>query len=439
MVRRGVPLPQLIRLSRLNLVRCERGEIDITLNRPEVFMLTNAAIKAARPAARIYKLADAGGLYLAVLPGGTKSFRLKYREGGKERLQVLGRWPELGLADARACRDQARIERARGACMDVRNGKRPCFEEIARDWHERRRDRWSPEHAADVLASLERDVFPAIGVNPIGSIEADEVLAVLHAVEARGCIETARRLRERIAAVFDLAILLKAAKANPAAAIAAELSLRPVQQPQLALADLDASRALVNAVDHLSGPGQLVRLAHRFLALTAVRLGTLRAADWSEFENLDGDEPAWRIPPAKLKLRKAKKADPKAELIVPLSRQAVQVLRALRAHQNHDTWPQAGLLFPGRRPGNPIGEAAIGDLIKRAGFAGLHVPHGWRSTFSTLLNERWREDRALIDQALGHVGGLSKVEAAYNRAEHLAQRRDLFQRWADLLIPLARP
>jgi integrase len=131
-----------------------------------------------------------------------------------------------------------------------------------------------------------------------------------------------------------------------------------------------------------------------------------------------------------MKLTKVRKADPAAEHIVPLSRQALEVLRIL-----HMLTGGGELMFPGRRHGRPIGEGAIGELYDLAGYAGRHVPHGWRASFSTILNDARPEDRALIDQALAHASHKGKVEAAYNRSQQLERMADLFQRWADLLEP----
>jgi integrase len=131
-----------------------------------------------------------------------------------------------------------------------------------------------------------------------------------------------------------------------------------------------------------------------------------------------------------MKLTKVKKADPSAEHVIPLSRQAVAVAKQLL-----ELVGGGELLFPGRRRGRPIGEGAIGELYDQAGYAGRHVPHGWRATFSTLLNDRFPGDRGLIDQALAHVAHKGRVEAAYNRAQHQERMRDLFQRWADLIAP----
>jgi integrase len=405
-------------------------------------MLTNAAVKAAQPGARPYKLHDSGGLHLLVRPTGSKTFRMKYRRRGSEQLLTIGSWPETSLGDARARRDQARDQLDRNVDIKVNAAADgiTTFEQLARRWHTRRSPRWSPEHSADVLASLERDVFPAIGALEPRSIDAQAVLELLLKVEDRGRIETARRLRERISGVFRSGIPLHVCNSDPAALISDELSPRPVQVPQAAITDVDELRRLVDQVAALNAP-IMHKYASNLLGLTVVRLATLRGGLWTEIEGVDGislipaDRPIWRIPPARMKLTKVRKADPAAEHIVPLSRQAVAVLRAL-----HLLTGAGELLFPGRRRGRPIGEGAIGELYDAAGYAGRHVPHGWRASFSTILNGHYAKlhgderMRTLIDQCLAHATK-SKVEGAYNRAQLLEQHAEVFQTWADIIAP----
>jgi integrase len=421
-------------------------------------MLTNATVKAAQPAARPYKLFDAGGLHLLVRPSGSKTWRLKFKRKGKEQLITFGQWPELSLGDARTRRDEIRDQLRRGVDIKVNslrsriaNDDVRTFEQLARAWHERRNPRWSTEHAADVIASLERDVFPSIGGADPRAISAQDVLAILTQVESRGCIETARRLRERISGVFRFGIPLQICNSDPAALISDELSPRPVQRPQPAITDLTELVKLFHLVDDLQA-SVITKLASRILAFTAVRLGTLRGARWDELGGIPGlgtsnpgknasqgcnfasgscSSAIWRIPPARMKLTKVRKGDPSAEHLVPLSRQAVAALQEL-----HKITGGSELLFPGRRRGRPIGEGAIGELYDAAGYAGRHVPHGWRASFSTILNERFPDDRALIDQALAHASAKGRVEAAYNRSEQLGRMADLFQRWADLIEPV---
>lgn len=405
-------------------------------------MLTIAQVKAAASRERAYKLSDAGGLYLFVAPTGLRSWRMKYRFAGKERLLTFGSFPEISLADARALRDDARqslrqhidpgaIKRqaAAVAAMQVLT-----FETMAREWHVHQRPRWTDVHARDILASLERDVFPAIGAEPLASINPPRVLEVLRAVERRGCLESARRLRQRISAVFTLAMSEGRASHDPAAIVRKALAPSMGSRRQPALLELEDARALLAECD-IRDATVATKLASRFLALTAVRLACVRGAEWDEFEGVDWSGqligpslPVWRLPAEKLKLTVAKKADVQNAHVVPLSVEAVDVLRAARAAGGSDRY-----VFGAAASKAQLSESAIGRLYGQTRFAERHVPHGWRATFSTLLNERMPGNRALIDQALGHVAK-DKVEAAYNRAAQMARRRALFQAWGSMLI-----
>lgn len=389
--------------------------------------LSSAAVKAARPRSRAYKMFDERGLFLFVTPTGLRSWRLKYRIDGREKLLTLGQWPDLQLGDARDRAEQARALVAQG--VDPSGTKRAAaqictFEMVARQWHALQTEYWTERHAADVLDSLARDVFPEIGDMPIGAITTPVVLQALRAVEARGSIETARRIRQRISGVFAFAVAEGLAEQDPAAIVGKALRPAPPVRPQPALIDIEDARALLDACERAGGP-PIIRQASRFLALTAVRMGALLGARWDEFADLDGAAPLWRVPATRMKLKKARKADPANDHLVPLCRQAVAILKAVRENGHGARSPA---VFP-------IRPAAIGALYARAGYAGRHVPHGWRASFSTILNEHFPLERGTIDMALAHVQkGQSESEGAYNRAQLLAQRRDLFQRWGDMLI-----
>lgn len=388
-------------------------------------MLTIAAAKAATPRTRGYKLSDSHGLHLFVAPTGTKSWRQKYRFGGREKLLTFGRFPDLSLAEAR--------QRSAAAKAQLQGGIDPGaaaigigFESVARAWHELQRPRWSPTHAGDVLSSLERDVFPKVGNKPITEIGAGELLAIVRQLERRACVATARRLRQRLSAVFRFAKSQELVTEDPASALDQAMLPAPLARPMAAIETIEQARALLNACDAAGGIAS-IRLAARFLALTAVRLGALRGADWIEFANLDGDAPTWTIPADRMKLSRAKKAEERFAHIVPLSRPAIACLEEARHFSRGP-----GLVFRGRDGASPIGAGAIGALIARAGFAGRHVPHGWRASFSTILNEELPSERDAIDKALAHAG-MGKVEAAYNRSGQLDRRRALFDRWGALL------
>ena len=393
-------------------------------------MLTNAAVKAARPRAVAYKLFDDGGLHLYVAPTGRKSFRIKYRFSGKELLLTIGAIPEVSLDAARVRRDQVRDLLGRG--LDPRTvstaqaGATRVFEDVARQWHAHMRRRWTGVHAGDVLRTLERDVFPAIGAMPIGAITVPVILNALRVIEDRGSLETARRVRQRISAVFGFAMAEDLVDQDPAAIVTKALTPPAPARHHPALLEIVDARALLAAADVVD-VAPVVRLASRFLALTAVRLAAVRGARWEEIEDLNGPAPLWRVPAARMKLAAAKKLDARNDHIVPLSRQAVQLL-----HEAFELGHGAGLIFPAGDHTTPIGEAAIGALHSRAGFGGRHVPHGWRATFATILNELCPGEHTAIDRALAH-SPKDKVAAAYDRSEQLARRRRLFQVWADEL------
>ena len=402
-------------------------------------MLTNAAVKAARPRAAAYKLADAGGLHLYVAPTGYKGFRMRFRVAGREQLLTIGAWPEISLDAARARCAEAREQLGRGEdprMMQPRARELASFEPIGRRWHEHMCRRWTEVHAGDVLASLERDVFPAIGAMPLAAITPPVVLNALRLVEQRGRLETVRRVRQRISAVFAFAMSEGLVDSDPAAIVGRALMPPAPARRQPALLDLGQARELLAAVDQLAAAPS-TKLASRFLALTAVRLAAVRGARWQEIEDLDGPTPLWRVPAARMKLAAAKKLDSGHDHIVPLSAEAVAVLGAARNMHCGDAIMHDELIFCGRAASAPIGEAAIGALYDRAGYAGRHVPHGWRATFATILNERLPEERYAIDAALAHAPK-DKVEAAYNRSEQLARRRRLFDAWGTLLAGLNR-
>jgi integrase len=390
-------------------------------------MLTDAAVRAAKPKDKAYKLSDAGGLYLFVAPAGGKLWRMRYTFQGKEKLLSFGPYPEVTLGKARDQRDEARAM--------LRDGKDPglqkkirralnsdltnTFEVIARDWHSRNKPTWTERHAQDVIDSLENFVFPTLGRLPVNEITPPMVLKVLREIEDRPAPETARRVRQRVSAIFVYAIALGIGETDPAAIVRGAMA-PVVKTRQPAITDLVEARAVLAAVE--AQPAHPVtKLANRLLALTAVRPGELRGARWGEFEGLDGDQALWRIPAARMKMKR--------EHLVPLSRQAVAVIAATRTLTG-----RCPLVFPSSRHAHhPMSENAIGYLLNRAGYHGRHVPHGWRATFSSTMNETFRADRHVIDLMLAHAPK-DKTEAAYNRAVHMERRHELAQVWADLLL-----
>ena len=395
-------------------------------------MLTDIQIRKAKAADKPYRLTDGGGLHLFVTPSGGRLWRLRYEFAGKEKLLSLGPYPDVSLADARAARDEAkRVLRAGRDPGVVKKQQRSeavdTFEAIARQWHGLQRQRWTETHAGDVINSLERDVFPTLGSAPIRDIDAPAVLALLREIEGRAAKETAHRVRQRMSAVFVFAIASGIGFTDPAAIV--QKALAPVMKGrQPAITDLTKARKILADAEAIPAhPG--TKLALRLLAITAVRPGALIGTPWIEFDGLDDEEPIWQIPAARMKLRLHMKDDDARDHLVPLPRQAVETIAALRRLSGRGPF-----VFPNTRSSRkPLSENAIGYLLNRAGYHHRHVPHGWRSTFSTIMNERFPADSRIIDLMLAHTPK-DKVEGAYNRAAHLHRRRELAQLWADMIM-----
>jgi integrase len=398
--------------------------------------LTDVQIRKAKAAEKPYRLADGAGLHLFVTQAGGKLWRYRYEFGGKEKLLSLGQYPLIGLAEAREMRDAARKLLIAGKDpgiakkqhrLTTAQASADTFEVAAREWHGHQVAIWSEVHAEQVMRDFERDVFPDLGEHPLRDITSPMVLATLRKVEQRGARETARRIRQRISGVFVYAIGAGRAENDPAAVV--QKAMAPlIKGRQPAITDLDEARDILKKAEET--PAHIVtRLALRLLAITAVRPGTLLTTPWAEFAALDPKAPTWTIPASRLKLPKGSKDDQRRDHLVPLARQAVETIDALRKLTG-----RGPLVLPNTRHAHrPMSENAIGYLLNRAGYHHRHVPHGWRSTFSTVMNERFPADRQVIDLMLAHVPK-EKVEAAYNRAAHLQRRRELAQLWADLIM-----
>nr|WP_089221135.1 integrase arm-type DNA-binding domain-containing protein [Sphingomonas laterariae] len=418
--------------------------------------LTDSQARKAPAKEKDYKLADSGGLYLFVTTRGFKSWRLKYRFGAKEKRLVIGPYPEISLAKAREARDDARrlLRDHRDPAIEERKRKLAAhaaagapFEVVARQWHGLQVPRWSAVQTRKVIQAFERDVFPDLGKLPLAEIDGPMILKILRRVEKRGAIDTAKRIRQHISAVFQFGMAESLCSIDPAAGIKKGLMPTPRGGKQPALKTVREARQLLKDME-AGTSGALTKIASRLLALTAVRPGVIRAAEWSEFEGIDWDKPEeaapdaiWRISAERMKLELDDKGDEAFEHIAPLPHQAVALLHAARRLSG--TYPY---LFPSvRSTRTPMSENTIGYMYSRNGYSGRHVPHGWRSTFSTIMNERAvkqknEADRAIIDAMLAHKPkGVSSSEMAYNRAMHMARRRELAQEWADLITEGLRP
>lgn len=398
---------------------------------------------------------DGGGLFLFITPSGHKPWRLKYRFNGKEKQRVYGVYPSLGLKEARILRDEDKRLLAEGIDPAVEAAARALhvsvaaadtFETLAREWLADQKERWTEVHASDVLQSLERDIFPDLGSLPISRISSPMVLATLKKVQGRGAVETAHRLRQRISSVFAYGIAAGRASIDPAATLNKALKAKPGGKRWPAVKSIEEARKVLRVSDSAEVT-PTVKLASRFIAITAQRPGMIRWLRWEELHDIelqgDSDCPdaIWWVSAAKMKQELSLQADDDFDHPVPLGREAVEVLRT-----SYLINAGSGFVFPGAKSTlRPMSENALNYFYLREGFRGRHVPHGWRSTFSTIMNE-WalhngrEKDRMVIDLMLAHLPtGISASELKYNRAGFIDRRRELSSIWTDLLLSEAEP
>jgi integrase len=393
--------------------------------------LSDAACRAAQPRDKPYKLSDAGGLFLFVAPSGSKLWRLKYRHAGREKLLSLGPYSApggggLSLKEARARRDQAKAQLRDG--IDPSTAKREAkadavraadntLRAVAEEWQAKQAGAWSESHRERVRTFLERDVFPQLGARPVAAVTAPELLRLIEAIEARGALETARKVRQFLSQALRYAMRTRPeVQSNPADALRGALTRR-TSKPYRHLTAEQLGPFLLKLRGYRSAT---TAAAIRLQLLAACRPGELRGARWQEFDLGTPGAELWTVPAERMKGRKRH--------LVPLSRQAAATLRELAAITR--TAPDA-LLFRGLNdPREPMSDATMRAALDRLGAD--TTAHGFRHLFSTMANEQLLAPADVIERCLAHEPA-DRVRAAYNRAEHLDARRALLQSWADLL------
>ena len=356
---------------------------------------------------RDYKLGDGEGLYLLVRPNGSKLWRMKYRFADREKLLSFGRYPDVSLAEARLKRAEARLALADGRDPGAREqaARGMTFEAAARAWHAHRQDALDVGHATRLLTRLERDAFPALGARDLRAVTSGDVLAMVRQVEARGALDVSRRLKQHVSQIYRFAIPHGWAEHDPAAPLAELLKAKP-RVRHMARVSGGELPALVRAIDTYDGEKTprrraITRAALLLTLLTWARTSETRAMTWSEIEGLDGSEPLWRVPAARMKMHR--------EHLVPLSAQAVAVLRAMKIYSD-------GIyVFAGERAGQPISQNTMIYGCYRMGYRGRQTVHGFRGLASTWANEAecYRPD--WIELALAH-NERDEVRGAYNSA-----------------------
>ena len=385
--------------------------------------LTDTKVRTTKPTEKPQKLFDGGGLFLLVTPTGGRLWRFKYRFGGSEKLLSIGTYPETSLAEARQRRDQASALLANGidpsetkkAQKAAGNQETETFEIIAREWYAKFSPSWATSHAKTTIRRLEFFIFPWLGARPVKTITAPELLAALRRIEAKGALETAHRVKQVCGQVFRYAIATGRAERDPSGDLRG--AIPPASGKHMAtITDPKEIAGLLRSIDDYRG-GIVTRCALQLAPLVFVRPGELRQAEWSEF-NLETAE--WRSPAEKMKAG--------AVHIVPLSRQAIDILREIHPLTGHGRY-----VFPSpRTDSRPMSSNAILSALRRMGYAKDEMSgHGFRSMASTLLNEQgWNRDA--IERQLAHAERNS-VRAAYNYAEFMPERKKMMQAWADYL------
>lgn len=412
--------------------------------------LTDSQIRNAKPLPeKSIKLTDGGGLYLEVRTTGAKLWRYRYRIAGKENVFAVGEYAQapsgeckeqtqsrrnagmLTLAEARVLREEWRALVKQGihpahyrqaARMEQSARNANTFEAVAREWIAKKKPTWTPYYLRQVERFLEADVLPYVGNLPIRNVTAAHLLEIVRRVEGRGAETVALLVRQWSSAIFRYAVATLRADIDPAAALRGAIHRpkvvhrKPMTREQVA--------DFVTALEGYAGYRTTV-IALRLMLLTFVRTVELRGAQWDE---IDLDRAEWRIPAERMKMREPH--------IVPLSRQAVELLRELHTYTGG-----RGMLFPNyRNPKTCMTATTLNRALERMGFNGKDSigfsAHGFRATASTILNEiGFRPD--VIERQLAHAER-NKVRASYNQAEYLEERRAMMQQWADLTEEMAK-
>ncbi|QQG27724.1 tyrosine-type recombinase/integrase [Pectobacterium carotovorum] len=386
--------------------------------------LTDTEIKTAKPKEVDYTLHDGEGLQVLIKTNGKKVWQYRYfRPFTQKRAKLtFGPYPEITLADARQRRREARTlltkdidpyEHQHSLRKQALEAKSNPFKIVAEQWLQLKKSSITADYASDIWRSLEKDIFPAIGEMSITDIKARTLVQAIQPVQARGALETVRRLCQRINEVMIYAMNVGLIDAAPSVNISKAFekpqkkhmpSIRPDQLPQL----MQTMR--------LANIELPTRCLFMWQLLTLTRPAEASDTRWQE---IDLDAREWRIPAERMKMKRVH--------IVPLSEQALAILELMRPLSSHREY-----VFPSRiKPLQPMNSQTVNAALKRAGLGGILVSHGMRSIASTALNEQgFLPD--VIEAALAHVDK-NEVRRAYNRSDYLEQRRPMMQWWADFV------
>ena len=392
--------------------------------------LSNTFVERRQGNGKVQKHSDGGGLFLYITPEGAKSWRLAYRYLGKQKLLVIGPFPAISLKEARERREAAKkllvdnvdpSTAKQEAKSTATEAAKNSFEAVTREWAEKQSGKWTAKTKAHVIARLEQYILPSLGKRPIKSITAPELLAVLRKMESKGLVTSAHIVKSECGRIFRYAIATGRAERDVAADLRGAISAMPAVQHFAAITEPKAVGKLLYDLDN-SSCTFVMRCALRLAPMLFVRAGELTGAEWSE---IDLEAAEWRIPASKMKMRQMH--------VVPLSRQAVAILRELHAFSS-----QSRYVFPSR--GNPEKHMLSGSpvlALRSMGYGKEQMTmHGFRAMASTILHEQGY-NRDWIERQLAHAER-NGVRASYNHAEYLPERRKMMQTWSDYLDKLKK-
>ena len=398
--------------------------------------LTELLIKQAKPKEKQYKLTDGEGMYLRVYPNGSKYWQLQYWFDGKQKVLSFGVWPEISLKEAREKRYEAKkkikdrinpiaekrqerqdtLDQVHKENLETRK-KGITFRLVAQEWYKRISQEWSEKHSKDVLRSLEYYLYPDFGNRPISEITKQDVITNLRKLESEGIHETCYRVRQRLEAIFEYAEIEEHCISSPARNLQ-KIFTKPQPKNHASLPISELPVFLKKIVDD-SGTFPTTKLAMMFMVHVFVRTNSLRHAMWNDF-NLDCDEPLWIVPDYDMKN--------KIEFHVPLSTQSVKILEGMKMFSGPD-----GFVFPQvRYPQKAMSANTLLYFSNRLGYAGRSTTHGFRKVASTSLHDSGLWSYEVVEKQMSHLVG-TKVSRAYNRAEHLEERRKMMQWWSNYI------
>jgi integrase len=400
--------------------------------------LTDIQVKTAKPKDKPYTLADGGGMYLEVMPSGSKIWRMSYRqENGKNNRLTFGAYPEVSLLDARKKRLDAKKLKAAG--NDPAQAKRieklhratsnaNTFEAVAREWHTNKLDTWQARTATNILHRLEKDVFPLIGKHPITDIKAPVMLDVLRQIEKRGALDMAKRQGQVCGQIFRYAIACGKAEIDPVPSLRG--ALKQTSKGHHAAITPDELPEFLRAFEKIEGRMYApTRIMFRLMMLTFVRTSELTTTEWSE---IDLENEDWIIPWQRMKMGKKKLNPRKVDHHVFLPSQGWELLRELHEHTGNSRYLFTNL----RDPSQPATNFGILAAVKRMGYSGKMTGHGFRSLAMGIIKERLGYRHEVVDRQLSHASGDTYGEA-YDRALFLDERKAMMQQYADFLYSAA--